>query len=85
MRRLRKDRPDVHQRVLAGEMSANAAMVEAGFRKRRERKKPSALDRAAKAVAQLTPDEWDQLQFCENQRRYGAVPRQPWSVVRFSQ
>lgn len=34
LRRLRKDRPDLHARVLDGELSANAAAVEAGFRKR---------------------------------------------------
>jgi hypothetical protein len=34
LRRLRKDRPDLHTRVLAGEISAHAGMVEAGFRKR---------------------------------------------------
>lgn len=33
LRRLRKDRPDLHAKVLAKEMSANAAMIEAGFRK----------------------------------------------------
>lgn len=32
LRRLRKDRPDLHARVLAGELKANTAMVEAGFR-----------------------------------------------------
>lgn len=34
IRRLRKDRPDLHKKVIAGKMSAHAAMVEAGFRKR---------------------------------------------------
>lgn len=34
LRRLRKDRPDLHARVLAGELSANWAMVEASFRPR---------------------------------------------------
>jgi hypothetical protein len=34
-RRLRKDRPDLHERVLTGELTANAAMIEAGFRKAR--------------------------------------------------
>lgn len=34
LRRLRKDRPDLHALVISGEMSANSAMVEAGFRKR---------------------------------------------------
>lgn len=33
LRRLRKDREDLHARVLAGDMSAHAAMVQAGFRK----------------------------------------------------
>ena len=33
LRRLRRDRPDLHQQVLDGEKSVNAAMVEAGFRK----------------------------------------------------
>jgi hypothetical protein len=33
LRRLRKDRPDIHERVIAGELSPHAGMVEAGFRK----------------------------------------------------
>jgi hypothetical protein len=33
LRRLRKDRPDIHARVLAGQISAHAGMVEAGFRR----------------------------------------------------
>jgi hypothetical protein len=31
MRRLRKDRPDIHARMLAGELSAHAGMVETGM------------------------------------------------------
>jgi hypothetical protein len=34
LRRLRKDRPDLHARVLAGELSPHAAAVQAGFRPR---------------------------------------------------
>ncbi len=34
LRRLRKDRPDLHQRVINKELSAHAAMIEAGFRKK---------------------------------------------------
>jgi hypothetical protein len=34
LRRLEKDRPDIHARVLSGEISGYAGMVEAGFRKR---------------------------------------------------
>ena len=33
LRRLRKDRPDLHQQVLAGEMSTHSAMLQAGYRK----------------------------------------------------
>jgi hypothetical protein len=43
LRRLRKDRPDVDARVLAGELSAHAGMIEAGFRKK------------AACVARVTP------------------------------
>ena len=35
LRRLRKDRPDLHAKVLTKELSADKAMVEAGFRPRR--------------------------------------------------
>jgi uncharacterized protein YbjQ (UPF0145 family) len=34
LRRLRKDAPELHAAVLAGQLSAHAAMVEAGFRLR---------------------------------------------------
>ncbi|MEV0843596.1 hypothetical protein AB0I55_29135 [Actinocatenispora sera] len=34
LRRLRKDAPELHADVLAGRMSAHAAMIEAGFRPR---------------------------------------------------
>jgi len=34
LRRLRKDRPDLHADVLAGKLKAHTAMVEAGFRPR---------------------------------------------------
>lgn len=34
LRRLRKDRPDLHERVIAGELSPHRAAVEAGFRHR---------------------------------------------------
>lgn len=33
-RRLRRDRPDLYERVVEGELSANAAAIEAGFRRR---------------------------------------------------
>ena len=34
LRRLRKDRPDIHARILAGEITPHGGMVEAGFRKK---------------------------------------------------
>ena len=34
LRRLRKDRPDLHARVLADELSPHAGIIEAGFRKK---------------------------------------------------
>jgi hypothetical protein len=34
LRKLRADRPDLHKRVLAGELSPHGAMVEAGLRER---------------------------------------------------
>lgn len=34
LRKLRKDRPDLHQRVIKGEVSPHGAMVEAGFRRK---------------------------------------------------
>ena len=34
LRRLRKERPDLHEQVITGKVSPNAAMIEAGFRER---------------------------------------------------
>lgn len=45
LRRLREQRPDIHARVLAGEISPHAGMVEAGFRKRARRKFPATRRR----------------------------------------
>jgi hypothetical protein len=42
LRRLRKDRPDIHARVLAGELSPHAGMLEAGFRNARAGEKNRA-------------------------------------------
>jgi hypothetical protein len=35
MRRLKKDKPNIYKRVVAGEISAHAGMIEAGFRKKK--------------------------------------------------
>ena len=52
LRRLKRDRPDLLKRVVSGELSANAAAVEAGFRKR-----PSALEQMQKLWLRLSPAE----------------------------
>ena len=36
--RLKRDRPDLFEKVVAGELSANKAAIEAGFRRKPERK-----------------------------------------------
>jgi len=52
LRRLARDRPDLLAKVEAGELSAHAAAIEAGFRK-----KPTPLEAARKAFEKLTPDQ----------------------------
>jgi hypothetical protein len=73
LRVLRDKRPDIHARVLADEISPHAGMIEAGFRKKRESKKLTALERIATHVAKLSDDEWEQLKYDENQRRRAAA------------
>ena len=55
--RLRKDRPDIHARVLAGELSPHAGMVEAGFRKRAVRKATTPHERALEQLSTFTPSQ----------------------------
>lgn len=50
LRRLRKDRPDLHARVLGGELSPHAAMVEAGFRQETVSVPISDLQRTAQRL-----------------------------------
>lgn len=52
LRRLRKDRPDLHQEVIDGKKSVHAACVEAGFRK-----KPKNIETAKRAVEKMTTEE----------------------------
>lgn len=60
IRRLRKDRPDLHERVIAGEMKVNAAMIEAGFR---PKTRSVALD--PERIAALVIQEFDPEQIAE--------------------
>jgi hypothetical protein len=57
LRKLREDRPDIHQRVLDGEITANAGMVEAGFRKKQPSRKMTVVERFLKLWAKATDDE----------------------------
>jgi hypothetical protein len=59
--RLRRDRPDIHARVLAGELSPHAGMIEAGFRKKPERRKLSAFERITQLIPELSGVELAQL------------------------
>ena len=43
MRRLEKSRPDLHAKCLSGELTAHAAMIEAGLRKKPKSRKKSIL------------------------------------------
>lgn len=51
LRRLRKQRPDLHAQVLAGQSSPHAAAVEAGFRRRRISVPADDPERAVAALA----------------------------------
>lgn len=56
LRRLRKDRPDLHAEVLAGGKTPHAAMIEAGFRKARLAV-PLSVDGVVRAARRLPPGE----------------------------
>lgn len=61
LRRLRKDRPDLHSQVLKGELSAHAAAVQAGFRPRTITV-PLDPEKMARAIRRrLSDDELDVL------------------------
>lgn len=58
LRRLRKDKPDLHAEVLAGRLSAHAAMVQAGFRPKTVSVPVSQPDSVAAALRRhLSPDD----------------------------
>lgn len=58
LRRLRKDRPDLHAEVLAGRLSTHSAMVKAGFRQRKISIPVTTAEDAAKAIRRnMDPDQ----------------------------
>ena len=56
LNRLEREAPELFERVVAGELSANAAAIKAGFRKVQ-----TPMEAARKAIAKLTPDEKREL------------------------
>jgi hypothetical protein len=56
IRRLRKSRPDLHKKVVDGEMSAHAAALDAGFRKR-----PKPIDTLKKTWDKATVEEKEEF------------------------
>lgn len=56
IRRLNRDRPDLAERVVKGELSANAAAIQAGFRR-----KLSPLEQILKLLPKLTTEEITKL------------------------
>jgi hypothetical protein len=61
--RLKRERPDLFDKVKLGKLSANAAAIEAGFRKL-----STPLERILKLLPKLTPTECRQLQSRLNER-----------------
>lgn len=55
IRRLKRDRPDLAEKVIAGKMSPNAAAIEAGFRVRMV-SLPADPERLADAIVRRFPD-----------------------------
>ncbi len=62
LRRLRKDRPDLHAKVLADELSAHAAMIVAGYRPRTISVRLDSMTRVADTLRRnLTDDQVNDL------------------------
>lgn len=62
LRRLRSSRPDLHTEVLAGNLSAHAAMVDAGFRPKTVTVRLDDAERAAQTLNRnATPEFTEQL------------------------
>ncbi|MFB6889432.1 hypothetical protein ACFCX4_08990 [Kitasatospora sp. NPDC056327] len=57
LRRLRKDAPELHAEVLAGHLSAHAAMVRAGFRRRAVSVPVDDTEATARALRKHLPPE----------------------------
>ena len=61
LRRLRKDRPDLHAEVLAGNLTAHAAMVQANFRPRTFTVRPDPESAARTIRKYMTTEQCTEL------------------------
>lgn len=62
LRRLRKDRPDLHERVLRKELTPHAAMIEAGFRSKTITVPTTIPERVAAALRKhMSPEDLAKL------------------------
>jgi hypothetical protein len=59
LRKLRKDRPDLHAQVLKGKLSPHAAMIEAGFRKKTMTLQSDPVQAAQYLKRRFTKTEFD--------------------------
>jgi hypothetical protein len=63
LRRLRKDAPELHAEVLAGNLSAHAAMVQAGFRRRTISVPADEPEHLVQSLRRnLSPEHWAEVQ-----------------------
>ena len=61
LRKLRKDAPELHAQVLAGEVTAHAAMVKAGFRPHTFTVRPEPTSAARTLRKHMTPEQCAEL------------------------
>jgi hypothetical protein len=66
LRRLRKDRPDLHAQVLEKKLSPHAAMLQAGFRR-----EPTTVEKMQKLWLKMTPEEKEQFQIWATEQLCG--------------
>lgn len=61
LRKLRHDAPELHERVIAGELSPHAAMVQAGYRKKTYQIPADAEDAAIVLLKKFNADELQRI------------------------
>jgi len=61
LRKLRTDAPELHERVIAGDLTPHAAMLEAGFRRKTIQIPADPVGAARALLRKFTPDEVQQI------------------------